>query len=65
MHFIKQLSIWTHKKFNQHHMSDSNEDIQQPNYKENLYGATNYHDDVNCVKPHLHNTLKLLAKNPL
>ncbi len=66
MHFLKQLSIQTHKKFNQHHsMSNSNEDIQQPNYKEILFGATNYHDDGNCVKPHLHSTLKLPTKNPL
>jgi hypothetical protein len=46
-------------------MSNSNEDIQQPNYKEIFFGATSYHDDGNHVKPHLHNTLKLPTKNPL
>jgi hypothetical protein len=64
--FLEQLSIQTHKKFNQHHsMSDSDEDIQLPNYREILSGATSYHDAVNRVKPHLHSTLKLPAKNPL
>ncbi|KAH9570870.1 hypothetical protein CY35_02G063500 [Sphagnum magellanicum] len=46
-------------------MSDSDEDIQLPNYREILSGATSYHDAVNRVKPHLHSTLKLPAKNPL
>jgi hypothetical protein len=46
-------------------MFDSNEDIQQPNYREIISGATNYHDDANRVKPHLHSTLKLPTKNPL
>jgi hypothetical protein len=64
--FLEQLSIQTHKKFNQHHsMSDSDENIQLPNYREILSGATSYHDAVNRVKPHLHSTLKLPAKNPL
>jgi hypothetical protein len=66
MHFLEQLSIQTHKIFNQHHnMSNSNEDIQQPNYEEIFFGATSYHDDGNRVKPHLHTTLKLPTKNPL
>lgn len=66
MHFLEQLSIQTHKIFNQHHnMSNSNEDIQQPNYMEILFVATNYPDAINRVKPHLHNTLKLLTNNPL
>jgi hypothetical protein len=46
-------------------MFDSDEDIQQPNYREILSGATNYHDVVNHVKAHPHSTLKLLTKNPL
>ncbi len=46
-------------------MFDLDEDIQQPNYKEIIFGPTSYHDAMNCVKPHLHSTLKLLAKNPL
>jgi hypothetical protein len=66
VHFLEQLSIQTHKKFNQHHnMFNSDEDIQQPNYKEILFIVTNYHDALNCVKPHLHSTLKLPTKNPL
>jgi hypothetical protein len=65
MHFLKQLSIQAHKKFNKHHMFDLDEDIQQPNYREIIFGAISYHDVVNCVKPHLHNTLKLSANNPL
>jgi peptide methionine sulfoxide reductase MsrA len=43
-------------------MFDSDEDIQKPNYKEILSGATNYHD---VVKAHFHSTLKVLTKNPL
>ncbi len=46
-------------------MSNSNEDIQQPNYMEILFVATNYPDAINRVKPHLHNTLKLSTKNSL
>jgi len=66
VHFLEQLSIQTHKKFKQHHsMFDLDEDIQQPNYREILSIATSYHDGLNRVKPHLHSTLKLLAKTPL
>jgi hypothetical protein len=65
MHFLEQLLIWTHKKFNQHQMFDLDEDIQQPNYIEIISRATCYHDVMNCVKTHLHSTLKLSAKNPL
>jgi hypothetical protein len=46
-------------------MFNSNEDIQQPNYREIISGVTNYHDVVNRVKAHFHSTLKLLTKNPL
>jgi hypothetical protein len=66
VHFFEQLSMQTHKKFNQHHnMFNSYENIQQPNYMKIFSRATNYHDVVNHVKPHLHSILKLLAKNPL
>jgi hypothetical protein len=59
VHFLEQLAIQTHKKFNQHHnMFDSDEDIQQPNYKEILSRATSYHDVVNHVKAHFHSILK-------
>jgi hypothetical protein len=46
-------------------MFDSDEDIQKPNYKEILSGATSYHDVINRVKTHFHSTLKVLTKNPL
>ncbi len=46
-------------------MFNLNEKIQQPNYKEILSRATSYHDVVNCMKPHFHNTLKLSTKSPL
>lgn len=46
-------------------MFNLDENIQQQNYKEILSRATNYHDAVNCVRPHFHSTLKLSANNPL
>jgi len=65
MHILEQLSIQMHKKFYQHHMFDLHEDNQQPNYTKITSGTTSYHDVVNCVKPHLHSTLKLFTNNPL
>jgi hypothetical protein len=46
-------------------MFDSDEDIQQPNYREIISIATSYHNAMNGVKPHLHSILKLPTKNPL